>query len=106
VHGSVREKDEGRKSQQIGKKTNNRPAKSIRSKAKAGVLKLTSGTSADLGPLRGTVELVATNAVENDTAALGIDQFPVADVIVDPKPEDQNNGADRVKQRPHAEIDG
>jgi len=93
------------KSQQIGKKTGIRHANFIESKAKSGVLEPAPGASADFGTLRSTVKLVAAYAVENDAAALRVDQLPIADVIVDPEPEDQDNGADCINQRPHAEID-
>ena len=93
------------KSQRNGKKTGIGQAKSTTLEAKAGVLELAPRAFADLGTLRSTVELVAADAVKNDPPALVVDQLSIADIIVDPEPEDQDDGADGIDQRTQAEID-
>jgi hypothetical protein len=105
VHGSVWEKDEGTKSQRIGKKTVIRRSNSTTLEAEAGVLELAPWTIADFGTFRSTVKLVTADTVENDTSAFGVDQLPIADIIVDPESEDQDDGADGIDQRSKAEID-
>lgn len=59
---------------------------------------------ADLGALRGAVELVATDAMEDDPSAFGIDQLAIPPVIVNPQTENQNNGRDRIDQGTYTEI--
>jgi hypothetical protein len=93
------------KSQRNGKKTGLRHSKSATLKAKAGVLEPAPRAFADLGTLRSTVELVAADAVKNDAPALVVDQLSIADIVVDPESEDQDDGADGIDQRPKAEID-